>query len=51
MGFSFVIGAILRIKPMVGTSLLHGATQLRHEARDTLKGINPLWDLTTQPIF
>ena len=33
---------ILEIKPMVVTSLLHGAPQLKLEARGVLKGINPL---------
>ena len=38
---------------MLLTSLLHGVTQLRHEARDTLESINPLWDfeLLSLPFF
>ena len=35
---------IIKLNPMLLTSLLHGAPQLKHEARNTLKGINPLWD-------
>ena len=34
---------ILKIKPMVVTSLLHGAPQLKLEAREALKAVNPLW--------
>ena len=39
------------LKPMLLTSLLHGVTQLRHEARDTLEGINPLWDFELLSLF
>ena len=33
-----------KLNPMLLTFLLHGAPQIKHEARNTLKGINPLWD-------
>ena len=36
---------------MVVTSLLHGAPQLKLEARGTLKGVNPLWDFELLIIF
>ena len=42
---------ILKIKPMVVTSLLHGAPQLKLEARGALKGVNPLWDFELLIIF
>ena len=42
---------ILKIKPMVVTSLLHGAPQLKLEVRGALKGVNPLWDFESLIIF
>ena len=36
---------------MVVTSLLHGAPQLKLEARVALKGVNPLWDFELLIIF
>ena len=36
---------------MVVTSLLHGAPQLKLEARGELKGVNPLWDFDLLIIF
>ena len=42
---------ILKIKPMVGTSLLHGAPKLKLEERGALKAVNTLWDFELLIIF
>ena len=42
---------ITKLNLMLLTSLLHGAPQLKHEARNTLKGINPLWDFLLLSLF